>query len=180
MGGREGGWEGTPLTLFASAIMMILKQTHFLFGTFLPSFYPFFFFFFRIILFCPINFWVSPLTYLLYCSVYRIINCQIILAKESFCSLLCFSHPLFSPFISSLLWTFLFLEQPFWFLFVKLTEDHWWWLWGNLNFNGSNLSVSGVLMLIISLCTQAFDISYRLKKKDRTQYIRPCFLWGFL
>lgn len=31
-----------------------------------------YFFFFRIILFRPINFWVSAFTYLLYCSVYRI------------------------------------------------------------------------------------------------------------
>ena len=90
-----------PFTLFASVIMMILKRTHFLFGTsFLPSpplplFFFNYFFFFRIILFRPINFWVSAFTYLLYCSVYRIINCQIILAKESFCSMLCSPHPFF-------------------------------------------------------------------------------------
>lgn len=77
--GREGSREGMPFTLFASVIMMILKRTHFLFGTsFLPSpsflyfFFLNYFFFFRIILFRPINFWVSAFTYLLYCSVYRI------------------------------------------------------------------------------------------------------------
>lgn len=64
-----------------------------------PTFYFFFFFFFKFISLADFIFWVSALfTYLLYCSVYKITNCELL--AGNFLSIAFSHHNLFPCYLA--------------------------------------------------------------------------------